>query len=79
MPKRFWQPLLIAGIAFHFLIALFHGLMSFSLIMSAALILYLRPHQRPFALEKLRARVGELFSASQMLLKWLPPRPPLTQ
>jgi antimicrobial peptide system SdpB family protein len=79
MPKRFWQPLLIAGIAFHFLIALFHGLMSFSLIMSAALILYLRPHQRPFALEKLRARVGELTSAGQMLLKWLPPRPPLTQ
>ncbi|HET6583613.1 MAG TPA: sporulation-delaying protein SdpB family protein [Nannocystaceae bacterium] len=41
--------LLPLGIAFHLGIALFQGLPSFSLTMVAALILYLRPVARPFA------------------------------
>ncbi len=34
MPRRYWMPLMIAGIAFHVAIAVIHGLVSFSLIMS---------------------------------------------
>jgi len=49
MPRRRWAPLLVAGIAFHFGIALVQGLVSFSTVMTAALILYLRPVECPFA------------------------------
>jgi antimicrobial peptide system SdpB family protein len=64
MPKRYWQPLLLAGIAFHFMIAVIHGLVSFSTIMSAALILYLRPHERPFPLAQLAKKWQNRFSMS---------------
>jgi antimicrobial peptide system SdpB family protein len=50
MPKRSWKYLLVAGIAFHGFIALMMGLLSFSLAMTAALILYLRPVDEPFNL-----------------------------
>jgi antimicrobial peptide system SdpB family protein len=48
MPRRSWKYLLVAGIAFHGFIALMMGLLSFSLAMTAALILYLRPVDEPF-------------------------------
>lgn len=47
--------LLLAGLAFHVLIGSLMGLTSFSLAMSAALILYLRPADRPFPRQLLSA------------------------
>jgi antimicrobial peptide system SdpB family protein len=41
--ERIKNKLLIAAIAFHSMLAVFHGLVSFSIIMAAALILYLLP------------------------------------
>jgi antimicrobial peptide system SdpB family protein len=49
MPKWAWGPLLVLGVGFHGAIALIHGLPTFSLVMIAALVLYLRPANRPFA------------------------------
>lgn len=48
LPKKTWRPLLIIGIVFHVLIALFFDLLSFAIAMIAALILYLRPAYEPF-------------------------------
>lgn len=53
MPKRYWKPLLIAGIVFHAGIALTMGLISFGLAMTCALILYLRPFEAEFDFSKL--------------------------
>lgn len=55
MSRRWWQPLLVAGLLFHAGIALIHGLVSFMFAMDAGLILYLRPWDRPFDLAPLRA------------------------
>lgn len=49
MRKRWWGPLLAAGLAFHLSIIVFHGLVSFFLAMAGGLVLYLRPVERPFA------------------------------
>jgi antimicrobial peptide system SdpB family protein len=46
-PKRRWRPLLLGGLALHAGIAVFMGLASFALAMFAALILFLRPWERP--------------------------------
>ncbi len=48
MPKKAWGYVLVIGIMFHIMIALIHGLISFSLAMVAALILYLRPIENSF-------------------------------
>lgn len=50
MPKRAWSYFLVLGIAFHAAIAFTLGLVSFSLAMTAALILYLRPVGKPFSM-----------------------------
>jgi antimicrobial peptide system SdpB family protein len=50
MPKRAWVYFLVAGLIFHAGIALIHGLMSFSIAMAAALVLYLRPIDKSFIL-----------------------------
>jgi sporulation delaying protein B len=50
MERRWWRPLLVAGLAFHAAIALNHGLVSFALAMWGALILLLRPKDQPFVL-----------------------------
>jgi hypothetical protein len=55
MPKRYWKPLLVAGIALHAGIALIQGLVSFSIVMTAALILYLRPVECAFAFRRTRS------------------------
>jgi antimicrobial peptide system SdpB family protein len=47
-PRRAWPALLVAGISLHAGIILLHGLVSFGLAMFAALVLYLRPVDRPF-------------------------------
>jgi antimicrobial peptide system SdpB family protein len=48
MPKKYWKPLLIAGLIFHGGIAFMMGLISFGCAMTAALILYLRPIDKDF-------------------------------
>jgi antimicrobial peptide system SdpB family protein len=48
LPARRWAPLLVGGLALHAGIGTLMGLWSFSLAMFAALVLYLRPRQRPF-------------------------------
>ncbi|MGB8472906.1 MAG: sporulation-delaying protein SdpB family protein [Candidatus Acidiferrum sp.] len=50
MPKKARKYCLVAGILFHFLIALTMGLVSFAIAMFAALILYLRPFDEEFRL-----------------------------
>lgn len=53
LPKRTWHYLLLAGIAFHLGIAVMMGLISFSLAMFGALLLYLRPVDQPLALPRI--------------------------
>jgi antimicrobial peptide system SdpB family protein len=50
MERRHFPVLLKVGILFHFGIILAHGLFSFFLVMSAALVLYLRPVDQRFSL-----------------------------
>jgi antimicrobial peptide system SdpB family protein len=61
--RRWWPMLLWLGLAFHFGILIIHGLMSFFFAMAGALILYLRPRDRPFALSwqplRMLARLGD--------------------
>lgn len=57
-PTRFRLRLLPVAIVFHLGIALVHGLPSFAIAMSAALVLYLRPWWRPFALPQLARRTA---------------------
>jgi antimicrobial peptide system SdpB family protein len=44
--------LLVLGVAFHMAIAMVHGLLGFALVMCGALILYLRPIEKEFALPR---------------------------
>ena len=55
-PVRLRNRLLPVAVLFHVGIALLHGLPTFALTMSAALVLYLRPVWRPFAMPELRRR-----------------------
>ena len=55
-PLRFRSRLLPVAIVFHAGIAVFHGMPTFALTMSAALVLYLRPLWRPFVLPELLRR-----------------------
>ena len=48
MPKKAWAPLLCLGVTFHVFIALFFGLTSFSMVMTGALLIYLRPTEKEF-------------------------------
>ena len=53
MRKEHYSRLLFLGLAFHFGIVVAHGLFSFFLAMAAALTIYLRPADQPFALRGL--------------------------
>ena len=48
LEKKYRHRLLIVGILFHFFIIIIYGLISFFFAMAAALILYLRPWEKPF-------------------------------
>jgi antimicrobial peptide system SdpB family protein len=48
MPKRYWRPLLIAGILLHAGIMVVLGLISFGIGMFGALVVYLRPMEASF-------------------------------
>lgn len=67
MPKRFWAPLLWSGIAMHAGIILVHGLVTFSTVMFAALVLYLRPVERPFRFSVLTRAARRAASAAAQL------------
>lgn len=54
--RRHRPALLAAGVLFHAGIALVHGLITFCLAMTAALILYLRPPEKTFAAARLNPR-----------------------
>jgi antimicrobial peptide system SdpB family protein len=60
MRRRWWQPLLVAGLLFHLGIAVLHGLFSFMFAMDAALVLLLRPWDRPFDARTLRTMLAGL-------------------
>lgn len=49
-PKKYWKYFLITALLLHELIAVMLGLISFSIVMIAALILYLRPVEMEFRL-----------------------------
>jgi hypothetical protein len=48
MPKRFWRPLLLAGLALHAGIIVCNGLLSFAIVTFGALVLFLRPMEQAF-------------------------------
>jgi antimicrobial peptide system SdpB family protein len=52
MQKRYWSYLLVAGLGFHIMIIVVHGLPTFFMAMAGALILFLRPFDEPFRLPK---------------------------
>jgi hypothetical protein len=57
-PLRFRTRLLPVAILFHVGIALVHGMPTFALTMSGALVLYLRPSWQPFPLPELQRRMA---------------------
>lgn len=56
-PRRWWGIWLVLGVAFHLGIAVFQGLVSFFFAMASALVLYLRPVERPFGLASLTSSI----------------------
>jgi antimicrobial peptide system SdpB family protein len=65
--KKIWPILLWAGISFHIGIALVHGLTSFAMAMSAALILFLRPAEQVFFSGGARAKASREKKPVQIL------------
>ncbi|NOT74877.1 MAG: hypothetical protein HOP08_08095 [Cyclobacteriaceae bacterium] len=59
VPEKYRRPLLILGIAFHFMIGIIHGLMPFFFSMCGALVLYLRPINAEFNFRPFRSRPKE--------------------
>ncbi|WP_020602882.1 sporulation-delaying protein SdpB family protein [Spirosoma spitsbergense] len=61
---KYQKYLLIAGLGFHFMIILVHGLPTFFMAMAAGLIIFLRPFYQPFhfstALNRVRKRFPQL-------------------
>lgn len=55
-PKRYWNIILIVAIFMHEIFAIMLGLISFSMIMLAVLILYLRPLEQEFSLVNLKKK-----------------------
>lgn len=67
MQRRHYQRLLLPGIVFHFAIVVAHGLFNFFFAMAGALVLYLRPSDRPFTWS-----IGHRFSAIRRQRKGYP-------
>lgn len=65
MKKEYWSKCLVIALLFHEAIAIMLGLISFSMIMTAVLILYLKPLESEFSfinkiLNKIKLRGGEI-------------------
>ena len=73
-PSARRSPLLLAGLALHAGILVMHGLVSFSIAMMAALILYLRPSEMPFALSQQGTRLRRWLGSSRELAVAREPR-----
>ena len=71
MPPRGRRILLGLGILFHFGIMLIHGLVTFSLAMMAAIVLYLRPLECEFSLKRVSTVTAALRS---LRFAWGPPQ-----
>jgi antimicrobial peptide system SdpB family protein len=69
MPKRAWGALLVMGIGLHAGIIAIHGLWSFSTVMFGALVLYLRPPERAFEVERLLFVLRRVFSAALVAIR----------
>lgn len=66
MPRRAWPPLFWAGIAFHVGIGVLMGLVSFTMAMTACLLLYLRRVDRPLRLpDFVRAPIEQRFDRAE--------------
>jgi antimicrobial peptide system SdpB family protein len=61
MQKRYWSYLLVAGLGFHIMIIVVHGLPTFFMAMAGALILFLRPFDEPFKLPKFITQLKNAF------------------
>jgi antimicrobial peptide system SdpB family protein len=70
LPRRRWPALLVAGLALHAGIAVLMGLWSFSLCMSAALVLYLRPREQTFAIGEMLHRFTPLVQIDRFAGTW---------
>jgi antimicrobial peptide system SdpB family protein len=60
VPKRWWRPFFWLGVTFHVMIALGLGIVSFSVTMIGALVLYLRPVEEPFSWRHSKAPSGHV-------------------
>lgn len=56
-PKKYWNKFLLLALVFHESIALMLGLISFSITMCGALILYLRPIEQEFNFSKIKGLI----------------------
>ncbi|MGB5817903.1 MAG: sporulation-delaying protein SdpB family protein [Saonia sp.] len=59
--RKYRGYLLILGFTFHFLILVFHGLFTFFFYMTALLILYLKPLDRPFDFKIIKQSIHLIF------------------
>ena len=71
LPKPYWRPLLVLGIVFHALIAVTIGIITFALAMVGALILFLRPIEKEFAIA---SRLAGMFAYLRHAESYLPRR-----
>jgi antimicrobial peptide system SdpB family protein len=69
MDKKRRGPLLVAGFALHGGIMVVHGLVSFSTVMMAALILFLRPSERSFTLPSLHSLARRLVRSGDSFIQ----------
>lgn len=59
-PKKYWKYILICALLMHEVFAIMLGLISFSMVMCAALILYLRPKEQEYRFSFLRRKVNNI-------------------
>lgn len=60
LEPKYRRYMLWAGIGFHFMIILIHGLPTFFMAMTAALVIFLRPYYQPFNLVPVLSRLQKL-------------------
>ncbi|MFC4077208.1 sporulation-delaying protein SdpB family protein [Salinithrix halophila] len=73
-PKRYWKYFFIAALLLHEVIAVMLGLISFSIAMIAALILYLRPIEEEFKYLNRLHGLGKIIKVLEMISRNKEPR-----
>ncbi|WP_266364742.1 sporulation-delaying protein SdpB family protein [Tellurirhabdus rosea] len=66
LEPKYRRYLLWAGVGFHFMIILIHGLPTFFMAMTAALIIFLRPYSQPFNTRPVVSRFRKLTAPLQL-------------